>query len=146
MSNFSSSTFINPLTSTDTLIKILDESLQVKWTINPFTIRNIYISNNLIKINLYSDRIITLDFNSSNDAKIALPRLKQQVDELMNKRPIRIEKSIDEFYGPLKITENKLYIGTSQSIVATASTASGTASYIEINLNGVDYKIPIYKP
>jgi len=143
MSNFSSSTFLNGLSSTDKIIKIYDESLVVKWTINPFTIRNISISNNLIKLNLYSDRVITLDFNSPNDAKQALPKLKSQVDQLMNRRPLRIDKAVDEFYGPINIENNKLNIGTSQSLVATASTASATASYLVVNVNGVDYKIAL---
>lgn len=143
MSNFSSSTFLNALSQTDKIIKIYDESLVVKWTINPFTIRNISISNNLIKLNLYSDRVITLDFNSPNDAKQALPKLKSQVDQLMNRRPLRIDKAVDEFYGPINIENNKLNIGTSQSLVATASTASATASYLVVNVNGVDYKIAL---
>ena len=143
MSNFSSSTFLNGLSSTDKIIKIYDESLVVKWTINPFTVRNISISNNLIKLNLYSDRVITLDFNSPNDAKEALPKLKSQVDQLMNRRPLRIDKAVDEFYGPINIENDKFHIGTSQSMVATASTASATASYLVVNVNGVDYKIAL---
>ena len=144
MSNYSLTTFVNPLSSTDKLIKVYDENLNVKWQINPFTIKNVFVLNNLLKISLKSDRVITLDFNSTNEAKLALPIIKSQITQLTDEKPLRIDKDVDEYYGPIGINVDRLFVGTSQSIVATSSTASGTASFLQIEVNGINYKIPLF--
>ena len=132
------------LSSTDKLIKIYDESLSVKWQINPFTVKNVFVLNNLLKVSLKSDRTIVLDFNSTNEAKLALPIIKSQIEELINEKPLRIDKDIQEYIGPLGIDSGELFIGNTQSLVGTSSTASGTASYLLVNVNGVNFKIPLF--
>lgn len=97
MSNYSSSTFLNPLSSTDRTIQIYNEDLVVTHTLSTFNIKNVFRVNNLIKVNLKSDRTITLDFNSKNEAILALPRLKSQIDQLNNLTPLRIDKDVEKY-------------------------------------------------
>ena len=99
MSNYSSSTFLNPLSSTDRTIQIYNEDLVVTHTLSTFNIKNVFRINNLIKVNLKSDRTITLDFNSSNEAVLALPRLKSQIDQLSNLYPIHVDKIMEMYVG-----------------------------------------------
>jgi len=130
MSNFSNPTFINPLSQTDRTIKIYDEDLNIRHTINAHTVKNVFVVNNLIKISLNSDRVITLDFNSSNEATLALPKLKQQIDQLSNKTPLRIDKPIEEYIqgmglsysnGNLFVNANMIPVSGSYSIGSSAS-------------------------
>jgi hypothetical protein len=97
MSNYSSSTFLNPLSSTDRTIQIYNEDLVITHTLNTFNIKNVFRTNNLIKINLKSDRTITLDFNSSNESIISLPLLKSQIDQLSNLSPIHVDKIMEKY-------------------------------------------------
>ena len=97
MSNYSSNTFLRPLSQTDKIINIYDENLELKWQILPFTIKNTFIINNLLKISLDSDRVITLDFNSGNEARVALPILKSQIETLSGETPLRISRIIDNY-------------------------------------------------
>lgn len=144
MSNYSLTTFVNPLSSTDKLIKVYDNNLVVKWQINPFTVKNVFVLNNLLKVSLNSDRTITLDFSSTNEAKLALPIIKSQIETLVNEPPLRIDKIVEEYVGPIGIDNNLFFIGTTQSVVGTSSTASATASYLQIQVNGINYKIPLF--
>jgi len=89
--------FLRPITESDRNIKILDDMGIVKYTIDPFFINNVAISNNLLNINLKSDRVITLNFSTINESKIALSRIQQQIDLLTNNIPYRIDKDIQNY-------------------------------------------------
>jgi hypothetical protein len=89
-------TFLRPLTNSDRNIKILKD-LVVVYTIDPFSIINTSISSNLLKIALKSERLITLDFPTSNESKLALIRLREQIDQLINKTPLLIDKDIQNY-------------------------------------------------
>ena len=49
---YSYNNFLRPITSSDKSIKILDDDNDIKYTIDPFFIQNVTISNNILKINL----------------------------------------------------------------------------------------------
>lgn len=89
--------FIRPLGSTDTNIQIMDNDGVVTNTINPFTVINLYIKNNLLVISLKSQRIINIPFSSNNEAKLALPRIKQLIDTLQKNAPIFINNEIKNY-------------------------------------------------
>ena len=161
MSNYSSNTFLRPLSQTDKIINIYDENLELKWQILPFTIKNTFIINNLLKISLDSDRVITLDFNSGNEAKVALPILKSQIETLSGETPLRISRIIDNYIesvGTLGPTGSQGIQGetgatgpasSASQFAALGVTSSqgpfsgGTSSYIRLpfvgtgNVNGI---------
>jgi hypothetical protein len=94
---YSYDTFLRPITDNDRNIKILGVDLLVKYTIDPFTINNTNVSGNLIRINLKSNRIITLEFSTSNETKLAIIRLREQIDILTQKTPLLIDKDIENY-------------------------------------------------
>ena len=94
---FSYSTFLRPITESDRNIKIMGVDLVVKFTIEPFSIVNSSVSNNLLKINLKSNKSVTLEFSTSNESKLALIRLKEQIDILTEKIPLIIDKNIENY-------------------------------------------------
>ena len=94
---YSYDTFLRPITDNDRNIKILGVDLLVKYTIDPFTINNTNVSANLVRINLKSNKIITLEFSTSNGAKLALIRLREQIDILITKTPLLIDKDVKNY-------------------------------------------------
>ena len=82
--NFSFDKFLKPLTSSDKNIKIYDNNNVIKYIINPFNVKTLNISNNLITINLESNRNIVLDFSTQNETKQAIQKLQIYVDTLKN--------------------------------------------------------------
>ena len=130
MSNFSYNTFLRPLSSTDKTIKILDEDLNIRWNLNPFTIKNVFVTNNLLKISLNSDRTISLDFNSTNDAKLALPILRNQIETLTNQTPLRIDKIVEEYINGigLSYSNGNLFINANLIPSISGSFSLGSSS------------------
>ena len=114
--SYSYDRFLRPITSTDRNIQILDNTGIIKYTINPFSIVDSMVSNNLLKINLKGARIITINFSTSNEAKLALPRLQAQIDTLTLKVPLVIDKEIKNYIsgGSYNLTLSNLIVtGTS---------------------------------
>ena len=72
--------FLRPISSGDRNIQIYNNDGVLVYTINPFSIVNTFVSNNLLKISLKSQRVITLDFLNSSLAKAALALLQEQID------------------------------------------------------------------
>ena len=58
--SFSYDKFLRPITSSDRYIQILDNTGKVEYTINSFSILNVFVNNNLLKINLKSGRAIEI--------------------------------------------------------------------------------------
>ena len=56
--SFSYNKFLRPLTTTDTNVKILDDSGVIKFNINPFSVVNVMVSNNLLKISSKGGKFI----------------------------------------------------------------------------------------
>lgn len=94
--SYSYTTFIRP-TSSDVNIKIYDISGDLSYTINPFSIINIQISNNLIKIYLKELDDILLDFDNPTESKMALQMLQSQLNILRQKNPLFIDDQIKNY-------------------------------------------------
>jgi len=109
---YSLSTFLKPLSQTDTSIQIMDTDLIIRWTVNPFTVNNLYVQNNLVKISLSSHREIVIDFRTTNEAKEAILRLKSVLEVLRNKTPQYIDKIIEEYINGigLSYSNGNLYV------------------------------------
>jgi len=82
--NFSYEKFLKPLTSSDKNVKIYDEFNVVKYIINPNNVRTLNVQNNVVYIGLESNKSITLDFSTVNEANLACKKLQQYVDTLKN--------------------------------------------------------------
>lgn len=89
--------FLRPLASTDRNIQVIDGVGKIKYTINPFAVLDTMVINNLIKINLKNDKIIFLDFYTTDEAKIAIVELQKQIDFLIGKVPNVIDKEIENY-------------------------------------------------
>ena len=95
--SYSYNKFLRPITSSDKSIKILDDTNDIKYTIDPFAIQNVSISNNILKINLKSKRIISLHFSTINEAKLALTRIQIQIDTLIKNVPHLIDRDVQNY-------------------------------------------------
>lgn len=89
--------FLRPLGAGDRNIQILDSTGVIKYTVNPFSIVNTMVNNNLVKINLKNDKIIFLNFYNSNEAKSAITQLQTQIDTLTQNTPIVIAKDVENY-------------------------------------------------
>lgn len=89
--------FLRPLGTGDRNIQILDSTGVIKYTVNPFSIVNTMVNNNLVKINLKNDKIIFLNFYNSNEAKSAIVQLQSQIDTLTQNTPIVIAKDVENY-------------------------------------------------
>lgn len=102
--------FLKPLSPDNRNIQILDDKGVVKYTINPFSIINTSVSNNLVRITLRNDKIIILDFFNSFESKSAIVQLQQQIDSLTQKVPFVIDKAIENYIdGVIQGTVSNVY-------------------------------------
>lgn len=97
--------FLRTLSPNDTNIQIQNNSGDLKWTIEPYSVLNVMINNNLLKINL-NDKVIIIPFSSINESKLALPLFQEYLDELKNRDPLLIDKKIKNIINS-KIDELK---------------------------------------
>jgi hypothetical protein len=118
--SYSYDKFLRPITTSDKSIKILDNTNDIKYTIDPFVITNIAAINNILRISLRSLKVILLDFSTKNEAKIALTRLQQQIDTLTTKVPILIDKDIQN-YIQYQIEQIGIIVGPTGSQGVTGS-------------------------
>ena len=103
--SFSYDNFIRPLTTSDRTLKIYGDDGIVVYTINAFSVKSISVYANNVRINLHTDRLITINFSSNNEAKMAIGKLRTALDILQNKEPLFISKEIQEYvmnnvFGP----------------------------------------------
>jgi len=89
--------FLKPLSDSDTNIQILDNKGIVNQTINPRAVLNVMINNNVIKISLKSGKVNTIPFSTINESKMALPRIKQQIDVLNRKKPLFVNNELKNY-------------------------------------------------
>ena len=108
-------TFLKPLNTGDKNILIFNESGELVYTINPFSILNTQVRGNIITISVKSGRTILLDFLNSNYALNALPILQDRVKTLTREVPNFIDKQVENWVLDL---ENNL---TSPTIHGTLS-------------------------
>lgn len=95
--NFSLDKFLKPLADSDRNIQIYNNSDVVQFTINPFSVTRLNISNNLLKVNLKYNKVHSLDFRTINEAKAALVKLQEQLDILRKKVPYSIDKQVQNY-------------------------------------------------
>jgi hypothetical protein len=118
--SFSFDKFLRPITATDRNIKIYEDNGILKYTINPFHIKNTNVLNNTMRINLDSDRSIVMVFSTNNEAKISLSKLQGQMDVLTEKVPFIIDKDVLNYVtaniqkGPTG-SNGKTFTGTSST-------------------------------
>ena len=131
--SYSYNKFLRPITSSDKNIKILDDSNDIKYTIDPFVILNVSVSNNILKINLKSKRIISLHFSTINEAKLALTRIRIQIDTLIQNTPYLIDRDVQNYVDTLF---NKV------SIIVGPTGATGAADRYSAT-SSTPFQIPI---
>jgi len=120
--------FLRPITTTDRNIQILNDSGIVKYTVNPFSVVNVMISNNLLKINMKQGRVILINFSTVNESKLAISRIQEQIDILTEKAPLFIDKQVANY------VDNKVLTGL---IGPTGPTGSaGTITKIKVYTGG----------
>lgn len=95
--NFSLDKFLKPLADSDRNVQIYNNSDVVQYTINPFSVTRLNISNNLLRINLKYNKYHSLDFRTINEAKAALVKLQEQLDTLRKKVPYSIDKQVQNY-------------------------------------------------
>ena len=120
--SYSYDKFLRPITESDKIIKILDDTNDIKYTIDPFAITNTAAINNLLRISLKSLKVILINFSTSNEAKIALIRLQEQIDKLLQKVPNLIDKNIQNYIINQVEKITKGVTGSADRYFATSST------------------------
>jgi hypothetical protein len=145
-------------------LQIIDSSGTAKYSINPYQILNILQNNNLLKINLKSGKLITLDFQSPTEALQSVLTLQGIIDELVTITPFTIDKAVENWVednalnplsGTLSISGDllpgttstynigspdyewhTLYVGSQSLVVGgvTMSSADGSIIVSSINL------------
>jgi len=109
---FTWDTFLKPLTSGDKNIKVINISGMIKYTINPFSIVNVFVSGNLLKVSLKSGTTITIPFSSLNESQLALPRIKSIKDLLTSTQsPLFVDSGLRNF---VESNSNQLLTGESE--------------------------------
>jgi hypothetical protein len=126
--SYSYDRFLRPITSTDRNIQVLDNTGIIKYTINPFSVVDSMVSNNLLKINSKSGKVITINFSTSNEAKLALPRLQSQIDILKQKTPLVIDKEIKNYIDSISGSGSNGTSGTS-GISGSSGISGGSYDY-----------------
>jgi len=123
--------FLKPLANGDTVIQILDNNGLVKYSIDPFSVINTFINNNIVKVNIKGD-VILINFSTANEAKMAFPILQEQIDLLKDRVPNFIDKKIENYvleqlnsqtqsFNPLIINSNLIpATGSTYDLGATA--------------------------
>jgi hypothetical protein len=153
---YSYDTFLRPLTASDRNIKILTRDLIVKYTIDPFNVINTRVVANIIRISLKSLKSIDLEFSTSNESKIALTRLQEQIDILIIKTPFLIDRDVQNYvtnvidtlttsatFSSLATSNfNLIPITTPLNPTGGAMYYDGTHSYIYTNNNWVQLDSP----
>lgn len=81
MNIFTYDTFLVPISTGDTIIKIKDINGDIKFNLDPLSIINIMVSNNIVRVNI-TNKVILINFSTNDEAKLSLPLLQNQIDEL----------------------------------------------------------------
>lgn len=86
MSLYSSSNFLVPSSSEDTMIQIRDQGGDIKFTINPCEVRRTYISTVYLRIQTLNN-LISLKFLTEVDVALALALLDDRIDIIKENFP-----------------------------------------------------------
>ena len=66
--NFSYEKFLKPLVAGEKTIRVYDNTEAIRYILNPFVVRTVYVRNNILYVSLDSSKS-TLDFTTPNEAK-----------------------------------------------------------------------------
>jgi hypothetical protein len=94
---YSYNKFLRQLGPNDTNIQIQDNNGLLIWTIEPYSVLNVMVNNNLLKINL-KNKVIIIPFSSTNESKLALPLFQEYLDELKSRTPLLIDKKLENTF------------------------------------------------
>ena len=114
--SFSYDRFIRTLTSTDRNIQIYGDDAKIKYTIMPYSVVSLIVSGKIIKVNLKSGRVISIDFSTTEIAKSSMAKLRLQLDELRKRTPLFVDKEIENY-----VSVNGGGGGTVSSITTTST-------------------------
>ena len=94
---FSDINFLRPYNDGDRVVQIYDDKGILLYTLNPYSITNTQVRNNLINISTKSGRVITLDFLNHQISKNALPLLQVRLDLLRDIPPLNPDKETGNY-------------------------------------------------
>ncbi len=89
--------FVKVVNQGDRNLQIIDSSGTVRFSVNPYQVLNVAQNNNLLKINLKSGRVITLDFQNSTEAIESVLIIQQKIDDLVTVTPFTIDKDVENW-------------------------------------------------
>ena len=164
--------FVKVVSQGDRNLQIVDNVGTVKYSINPYQVLNILQNNNLLKVNLKSGKLITIDFQNATEAIESVLILQKTIDELINKTPFTIDKAIENYlsnitnlspssgelfiYGDLlpgtTSTYNlgsptyewhTLYVGSQSLVVGGVTISSASGSILMSSMNLGDVENPL---
>jgi len=125
--------FVRVVSQGDRNLQIIDNTSTVKYSINPYQVLNIFQNNNLLKINLKSGKMITLDFQNSTEAIESVLTLQQKIDELINITPFTIDKSVENWVEDVNLITPK-----GETLSIWGDLLPGTTS--TYNIGSLDYE------
>ncbi len=98
MANFVQGRFVIPVTPEDNNVQIKDKNGRIRYTVAPNQITAVFVNANLIKIKKKgTNDIISLDFGSPVEAKIALNELQDQIDIARLAAPLKIDPLVTNY-------------------------------------------------
>lgn len=89
--------FLRPLTTNERNVQIYGDNGIVQYTIMPYSVVSLFVSNTVIKVNLKSGKSISLPFTTNDIAKAAMSKLRFYLDELRKKAPIHVDKELENY-------------------------------------------------
>jgi len=135
---YSVNTFLKPLSQSDRLIQIVDSNGIIKYSINPFTVKNTFVRGNVIYISLNSDREILIDFRNQTESRQAIVILESQLETLRNKTPNYIDRIIEEYIQGigLSYSNGNLYFSANliPSINSTFSIGLSGSNWLDLHV------------
>lgn len=87
MANYSLSTFIKPVTPTDSRIQIRDVQGVIKFTLSPCNVENIQAFGRNIRITSLGSTTIILDFSTDTESNSAIISLQNTIDDVKTRFP-----------------------------------------------------------
>lgn len=117
--SYSYNRFLKPLNESDKTIKIYDDRNYPVYTINPFSVLQIYVTNNNLCIALSSSKLIIINFISNEEAKVSLVKIQSYVDQLKQSTVV-IDNEQQDYINQAILSS----VGASGISVFNGSTAS----------------------
>lgn len=127
--SYSLERFIKPVVETDKIVTIYNNLNIPTYSINPFSVLRVYVTDNLLKVTLNKLSVIILDFKTNDEAKKALYNLQAQFDYIKRKaiKEAQVkEEAISQVTSSVDFSQ--IYNTISTGGTYSGPTSSGTAS------------------